>query len=184
MHAHLQRAAAGPALSHRCSSCSALPDRRPRLFLERGYPAAAGAWCGHSALLCCVLTDSWDRPQAGRGAGAASSLTGFPTGPRGIPSCDTLPRASHGAKLGCPPASLAHRELKPYSQDVLAGALVLSDRGTQPAPHCIPLALAGHLHSEHWVPHNMLLSHCFHHSCMMAESLLRTTGYPYSPPVP
>lgn len=40
-------------------------------------------------------------------------------------------------------ASLAHRELRSYCQALLAGALVLSDGGTQPAPHCTPFGLAG-----------------------------------------
>lgn len=53
-----------------------------------GRTAAAGARRGHTAPLCCVLTASWEGPQAGRGAGAASGPTacqGFPRGPGASP---------------------------------------------------------------------------------------------------
>lgn len=133
---------------HACTHTCSARLRAPHSHTDAPAPAAQRRLLGD-----CGSHRSGDPRPHGRSRSTArahssallrpDSLSGLPTGPRGIPhsmctGCDTLPepRASHGAKLGCSTTSLTCRELRPYCQDLLAGVPVLSDGGTHPAPHC------------------------------------------------
>lgn len=132
---HTCSAAAGPAQSHSCSSCSSCPEIA---LGARGYPCIAP--------LCCVPTASWEglgqpvAPQPGRAPHGASPIPGAPA---------VTPCLSQGPPTG--PSSAAPLPLRPsVSSDPTArtswlGAVCWWHTASPFLPHSIPFALAGHI---------------------------------------